>query len=400
MEKGRLAGILALAVVTAVTVGVEYPQMAAQQREAAEYRALLEATPLAQVEGETLSPDGRFEVRTTGKSEMYVSGYVVPEFLQIVDTETGEILWQEPGALWQSARWSPVNNMVAIAYGGRTWTQVKVISTAYWTGWDFTLPDGGPILEYEFLPEDWGTWVDMDTLQLTVGRGGDAGEPHTYRCTVRTNQDGTLSGSTLEQTVEVLSEDYDFDHDGVPETTELVTVGEPSGGNVAWYELHIAGGAGTAEAPRPLFDGTLALQHPGWGSFLAVTMEGEDNFLMFAPVMYQGDADYRYELISFRTDGSAELLDSGAVSFDLNFVRDGHQFDPEAIAGFFWKLRGLLQDSTLLASTENGEFQTGIPGLELQNYAFGGLLSLDSLEAMEAAVRQQEAEMKAAQGIA
>lgn len=60
--------------------------MAAQQREAAEYRALLEATPLAQVEGETLSPDGRFEVRTTGKSEMYVSGYVVPEFLQIVDT--------------------------------------------------------------------------------------------------------------------------------------------------------------------------------------------------------------------------------------------------------------------------------------------------------------------------
>ena len=97
MEKGRLAGILALAVVTAVTVGVEYPQMAAQQREAAEYRALLEATPLAQVEGETLSPDGRFEVRTTGQSEMYVSGYVVPEFLQIVDTETGEILWQEPG---------------------------------------------------------------------------------------------------------------------------------------------------------------------------------------------------------------------------------------------------------------------------------------------------------------
>ena len=49
-------------------------------------------------------------------------------------------------------------------------------------------------------------------------------------------------------------------------------------------------------------------------------------------------------------------------------------------------------------STENGEFQTGIPGLELQNYMFGDLLSLDSLEAMEAAVRQQEAERKAEQG--
>ena len=43
------------------------------------------------MEGETLSPNGRFQVRTAGKSEMYVSGYVVPEFLQIVDTETGEM---------------------------------------------------------------------------------------------------------------------------------------------------------------------------------------------------------------------------------------------------------------------------------------------------------------------
>ncbi|WP_287223844.1 hypothetical protein [Oscillibacter sp.] len=49
-----------------------------------------------------------------------------------------------------------------------------------------------------------------------------------------------------------------------------------------------------------------------------------------------------------------------------------------------------------MASTENREFQTGIPGLELQNYIFSDLLSLDSLEAMEASVRQQEAELGAA----
>ena len=243
MDKRRVFGVLALAVITAVTAGVASPQMAAQRQETAEYQALLEAAPVAQVEGETLSPNGQFQVRTAGKSEMYVSGYVVPEFLQIVDTETGELLWQDQGALWQSARWSPANNLVAIAYGGRTWTQVKVISTACWISWDFTLPDGSPIPEYEFLPEDWGTWPDMDTLLLTVGRGGDAGEPHTYRCTVRMNQDGTLSGSALEQTTEVLSEDYDFDHDGMPETTELVTVLTPetdyypacrSSGRTAW----------------------------------------------------------------------------------------------------------------------------------------------------------------------
>lgn len=115
MDKRRIFGVLALAVITAVTAGVASPQMAAQRQETAEYQALLEAAPVAQVEGETLSPNGQFQVRTAGKSEMYVSGYVVPEFLQIVDTETGELLWQDQGALWQSARWSPANNLVAIA---------------------------------------------------------------------------------------------------------------------------------------------------------------------------------------------------------------------------------------------------------------------------------------------
>ena len=104
MDKRRIFGVLALAVITAVTAGVASPQMAAQRQETAEYQAPLEAAPVAQVEGETLSPNGRFQVRTAGKSEMYVSGYVVPEFLQIVDTETGELLWQDQGALWQSAR--------------------------------------------------------------------------------------------------------------------------------------------------------------------------------------------------------------------------------------------------------------------------------------------------------
>ena len=77
----------------------------------------------------------------------------------------------DQGWVTQSVLWSPANNLVALAYGGRTWTAVKIISTAYWTSWEFTLPDGSPIPEYTFLPEDWGEWLDMDTLLLTVGRG-------------------------------------------------------------------------------------------------------------------------------------------------------------------------------------------------------------------------------------
>ena len=136
--------------------------------------------------------------------------------------------------------------------------------------------------------------------------------------------------------------------------------------------------------------------HAGWTSVFACKIDGEDYLLQYEPEMYQGWAEYAYELWAFDGNGQAYTSDNRSVTFDINFGREEHQFDPEAIAGFFWELRGLLQDSILLASTENGEFQTGIPGLELQNYIFSDLLSLDSLEAMEASVRQQEAELGAA----
>ena len=390
MEKGRLAGILALAVVTAVTVGAEYPRMAAQQLEAAECQTLLE-TP---VEGNAISPDGRYQLRQTDAGG---DGEAVPsmETVQLVSADTGEVLWEESGDYETSALWSPEGTYVALSQRQRACGSVTVVETETFTSRQVPLPVDVESAEYAWISAE--EWVDSDTLRIRCRDTREGGEGTLYRWSLC--PEGELqAGTFLKETTEILPGNYDFDHDGVPETTELVTVGGPGGRSVAWYELHIASGTGTADAPRPLFDGTLALQHPGWGSFIAVTKEEEDNFLMFAPVMYQGFADYRYELVSFRADGSADLLDSGGVSFDLSFGRDGHQFDAEAIAGFFWKLRGILQNSTVLMSTENGELQTGIPGLELQNYMFGDLLSLNSLEAMEAAVRQQEAEMKAEQG--
>lgn len=54
--------------------------------------------------------------------------------------------------------WSPVNDFVALAYGGRHMAGCDWSSPQpHWTSWDFTLPDGGPIPEYTFLPEDWGS---------------------------------------------------------------------------------------------------------------------------------------------------------------------------------------------------------------------------------------------------
>lgn len=403
MDKRRIFGVLALAVITAVTAGVASPQMAAQRQETAEYQALLEAAPVAQVEGETLSPNGQFQVETAGRTDQYVSGWIVPESIQITEIPTGRVLWQMMGQLTQSAAWSPNGRFLTLAYSTRTQSGLKIVDTQTWTDWDFTLPDGSPIPEYIFFPEDWARWRGDSSLEVALGRG-DGEEVHTYCCSMTADDGGQLTGSVLEETAEVLSEDYDFDHDGVPETTELVTVGEPAIGNVAWYEILITRYDGCALS-RDVSQGlpavqSLALQHPGWGSIFACPTEGGDALLVLTPAMYQGWAEYAYELWAFDGNGQAYTSDNRSVTFDINFGREEHQFDPEAIAGFFWELRGLLQDSILLASTENGEFQTGIPGLELQNYIFSDLLSLDSLEAMEASVRQQEAELRAEQNIA
>ena len=188
MDKGRIIGAIMLLAVTAGAIGIS----ARQAKEEAAYQALLDVAPAAEVVGEPVSPNGRFEVRTVGESDLWISGVRIPEALQIVDTETGEVVWEDTGYVSQSALWSPGNNLVAIACGARTWGTVRVVNTAYWTTWEFTLPDGSPIPEYTFLPEDWGRWLDMDTLLVTVGQGGDAGAQHTYRCSLRPDEDLSL----------------------------------------------------------------------------------------------------------------------------------------------------------------------------------------------------------------
>lgn len=371
MEKQQIFGALAILAATATGIGgitLLSDEPEAMDESSAAYTELLATAPVAELEGEALSPNGRFQVRTAGDRGAYVSGYVVPESLQIVDTETGEILWQDQGYLWQSARWSPGNNLVAIAYGGRTWAAVKVVSTAYWTSWEFTLPDGEPIPEYEFLPEDWGTWLSMDTLLLTAGRGGDWGEQHTYRCIVRTNQDETLSGSVLEQATTVLSGDYDFDHDGTAEVTELVTVLTPETPYFpAWYELRVNREDGSA-----LWSQDAALAHVGWTSLFALEVDGEDCLLRYNPYMGQGYCTYAYAIFSLGESGEEQILRADSVEFDINFGSPDHQgFDAAAIAAFLEEVHGYLDQSTLLLSTDGGTYRTGGSGTDFRESDLG-----------------------------
>lgn len=364
MEKGRILGAIMLLAVTAGAIAVSAQQAA----EEAAYQAYLDALPLAQLEGEGLCPGGQFQVRTAGESDLAVSGVRVPETLQLVNTQTGAVVWEDMGYPYQSVSWSPGNNLAAIAYGGRTWRAVTVVSTAWGTTWEFTLPDGSPIPEYTFLPEDWGQWMDMDTLLVTVGQGGDAGAQHTYRCSLRPDEDGILTGSVLEQTTEVLPDSYDFDRDGAPETVEVVTVLDPETvGASAWYELVVK----TADGAVLWTEEDLALAHVGWGSVFACTLDGADCLLVYRPWMGQGSASYNYTLFSLE-GGEEAILRQGSVEFDIGAgILD---FDAQAIAAFLEEVHGYLDKSTLLLSTERGEYASGGSGADFRGDDFSGTL--------------------------
>ena len=369
MEKQQILGGLVILAVTGVGIGgisllSDHPKAA--EDPFAAYEELLAAAPAAELEGEGLSPSGQFRVRTVGKSETYVSGYVVPESLQIVDTETGEILWQDQGWLTQWASWSPDGRFLALAYSGRTQSGLTVVDTDTWTDWDFTLPDGSPIPEYVFFPEDWAKWLEDNTLTVTLGRG-DGEARGTYRCSLQVQEDGVLSGFVLEETAEVLSAGYDFDHDGVPETTEAVTLWEPEGERTAWYELRVA----TADGEL-LWSQIAAEAHMGWTSLFALELDGQDCLLRYNPYMGQGFCTYAYEIFSLSKSGEEQVLRENRVEFDINFGSPLHQgFDAAAIAAFLEDIHGYLDQSTLLLSTDGGTYRTGGSGADFQESELG-----------------------------
>ncbi len=208
MKKNFILSYAALAAVTVGTIGLagilpgEGENVSREtfsretQQDFSSYDQLLSSSPSAEAEGETISPDGRYEVRTEGETDLYVSGYRIPEFLQVVDLDSGDVVWEDRGWLVQRASWSPDGRYLALDYGARTWTGVYIIETGTWTAWEFVLPDGSSIPEYTFLPpEDWCEWAEDGSLRLTVG-DGEGVEPRDYRCTFQM-EEGRLTGESV-----------------------------------------------------------------------------------------------------------------------------------------------------------------------------------------------------------
>lgn len=391
MKREQIAGLCVLLLLTAGTIfaASRYPAEEADILSDGEraYLEMLEAAPLAAVEGEAISPDQRFLVRTTGATDFYVSGVRVPEKVQVVDRITEEVLWETDGMMSQKALWSPESGFLALALSARTRCSVTVIETENWTSWDFTLPDGSPIPEYTFPAyyEPWGEWRSEYgyNLDLTFESGEDQLR---YTCYIA-SEEGQVTGEVLERTVETLPGDYDFNHDGRPETVKISSVGSA-------HTLSVVDTDGDT-----LWEEEAHTSHVGWTSIFACSIGEQDYLIRYLPTMYQGWAEYSLQVFSLNAVGREQVLHENSVTWDCNFRAEGHQYDPEALTDFLWDVREYLEYSTLLMSTEDGVFQSNVPGLQMQYYPFGDALRLDSREALEAAVRQAEREYMGEEGL-
>jgi len=344
------------------------------------------------VAGETLSPNGLWEIRLQGVNEgITASGLYAPEQVQVVNTQSGAVCWEDVGYYEQMALWSPEGCYLALARMARTHSSVNIIHPTSGTAWEFVLPDGSPIPEYTFLPEDWGTWLDEDTLRLTVGRGGDDGEQHSYYCFVHV-RDGGVVGSTMEVTRRPLTGVYDFNGDGEAETLELVTVWNPEIPDSAeWYELQVW------QEGDFLWSEEAGVAHVGWNSLFALRMDGEDFFLRYNPYMSQGCAAYQFDLLTLDEQGRECVVHTQRVEFDVNFGSPVHQsFDATAIADFLWAAKTLTDDSHLLLSTEGGALMADCSGSDYEApWPEAEMKNARSRSELEARLRQMKAHLTA-----
>lgn len=318
------------------------------------------AAESAVLEGEALSPDGRFLARIEGIGESLSDQDVSPaERVEIADAETGEVFWRGTGFCRQFVLWSPQGSYALLLRENPDSRFITVVGTGSWAEWEFAAPDGTGLQTWMFLPQDrpWCEWKSDNCLDLTLGWGnGGAKHCETYTIELRDDpQEGIIQAESRER----LPGSYDFDHDGEPEIVELATVyGDKARNEVGWYELRVRTPDNHLYWSRSLHE-----SHPGWGAYFACRVDGEDYLLRYLPTMYQGFATYAYELFFLDEAGEEQAVREGRVEFDINFGSPMHrEFDPEAIAAFLEEVHGLTDSGQLLLTTVNSNVRFDRPG--------------------------------------
>lgn len=138
---------------------------------------------------------------------------------------------------------------------------------------------------------------------------------------------------------------YDVNRDGVREgirhynkgAGELVeiTQGSTEDGEVIW---------------------SVELDHASdsWGAYFRCrAKDGLDYLLEYSPKIKDGFCEYSYRL--FHIEEGREVTDrTNQVSFDINFDRPNHRFDPSKIAAFMWEVNSYIMAGEGIAGTSLG----------------------------------------------
>ena len=95
--------------------------------------------------------------------------------------------------------------------------------------------------------------------------------------------------------------------------------------------------------------------HMGWTSLFLCEQGGEDYLLRYLPGMWQGYCSYTYTL--FTLEGGVEhVVHSNTIEFDVNGV---NKLDAPKMIAFAEEVNALLAKSTLLLSSEGGDYSFG-----------------------------------------
>ena len=345
MKKFLFPLVLCLSLTACASSSAQAPSSS----EGIDYDQVLTAAPVAEIEGDPVSPDGAYRLEAVGETDLYVSGVRLPETLRLV-AEDGTVLWEDQGWVRQEVTWSADSRYAAIYTAARTWGALTVVDTQTAQSQTVTLPEGSPFGEYVFLEEmEWREEGNLFSTSLVFSLRGTDEETDHYRYFPGI-------GYAFEETMTTLEGSFDFDHDGVEEQAQLHTI---YSGDPYYCELRIM------EQDQCIWLEEAHPAHVGWNTVFACKLDGEDYLLRYNPYMSTGIAGYSYRLFSLDQAGNEVVKAENAVEFDANFGSPVHQpMDVEAVTAFLQEAYGYLQTSTLLLSTQDGDLWPTVSGEE------------------------------------
>lgn len=143
----------------------------------------------------------------------------------------------------------------------------------------------------------------------------------------------------------------DLTHDGVDDILQIAwdQVENPKDDEV--YTVSLQSGA----TGKILWGLPVNTVHAGWYGVYLYEEKGKPYLMVFQPVMYQGVADFRYEIFYVDETGAESMLHSDRVSFDLNHPKET---DPAMFEDFVRGLNQYLSRAELLVSTLEGSVLT------------------------------------------